>query len=682
MVGSIRRILLGLACFLTAGTLTTASSWAGDDPAPASYAQRRPRGDLIDRFPENPDPPGRKPRDAGAKAETDGASLFALPGEDPPPLFVPLHPQTVEQRQLIDAVTDYSAARAFEHENLWSDAIDLLEKALRLEPDSAAILKRLSGLCLALGKIDQGLKYGKRVLEADPGDTDTISQLVAHYAKNDPAAAETLLKDVLANARLQKNSPGYLLAELELGKLYWDKLRQVDRAADAFTKVVEALDEKTANRLSPADQKRILGGDETAAASSYLEFGVVFLAAKRYDLAVKAFLRGLVYDEDDPQIPLLLAQTLLKTGKGEEALRRTEEYLKRQPQGAEGYDLLAKVLTELHREKEITPRLEEAAKADSKNILLKYILADRYREIGQVEKAEQMYKALLAEQPTTQGYGALAASLYKRKKTEELLKVMTEALTKPGGLEAITPQLDAIEHDPAYADQVLDAGLKLLSSVPPGLDSQPAFKLLKHIATRAEKLEKLVALDRLELKQNPTPLAYRETADSLFRLRKYSEAVKTLEELLEKYPDEKNSAMLVTLANFRRLADQDQAALEAVREALKLDPTDAGAQLLSVVLLSQTGKVDEAIAIGRTALKADPSNTDFNRTLGYVLTEFGRTDEAIALYKNLLEHFPNNRELVRLARSGLSVTYVKLNEYAKGEAELELLLQLDLTRLG
>ena len=379
MARSICRLVLGLACLLTAGTLRTATSRAGDDPAPAPRGQQRSGGEVPA---------------AGVKAETDRASLFALPGEDPPPLFVPLHPQTVEQHQLIDAVTDYSAARAFEHENLWSDAIDLLEKALRLEPDSAAVLKRLSGLCLALGKIDQGLKYGKRVLEADPGDTDTISQLVAHYAKNDPAAAETLLKDVLANSRLEKNSPGYLLAQLELGKLYWDKLRQVDRAADAFTKVLEALDEKTANRLSPADQKRILGGDETAAASSYLEFGVVFLAAKRYDLAIKAFLRGLVYDEDDPQIPLLLAQTLLKTGKGEEALRRTEEYLKRQPQGAEGYDLLGKVLTELHREKEITPRLEAAAKADSKNILLKYLVADRYREIGQAEKAEQMYKAL------------------------------------------------------------------------------------------------------------------------------------------------------------------------------------------------------------------------------------------------------------------------------------------------
>jgi tetratricopeptide (TPR) repeat protein len=655
-----RQVLLGVACSLASLAGVQAAARAGQEPAPAPPAAER----------------------AVAKPETAGSVPYALPGEDVPPLFVPLHPQTVEQRRLIDAVTDYSAARAFEHENLWSDAIDLLEKALALEPDSTAILKRLSSLCLALGKIDQGVKYGKRALDADPGDTDTISQLVAHYAKSDPTAAEALLKDVVANPKLEKQSSGYLLAELELGKLYWDKLKQVDKAADALAKVVLALDEKAASRLTAADQKRLLGGDEMAAAATYREFGIVFLAAKRYDLAVKAFLRGLVYDEDDPQLPLLLAQTLLKAGKGDEALARVEEYLKRQPQGAEGYDLLGKILTELNRAGEITPRLEAAAKADSKNILLKYIVADHYREIGQVERAEQMYKALLAEQPTTQGYGALAASLFKRKKTEELLRVMTEALTKPGGAEAIAPQLDAIEHDPAYAEEVLDAGLKLLSADPPRLETQPALRILAHIAQGAEKLDKLVALERILLKQNPSPLAYRGIATTLFRLHKYAEAAAMVEELLAKYPDEKNPGLLVELANFRRMADQNEAALDAAREALKLDPTDAGAQLLSVILLSQIGKIDEAVAAARAALKDDPSNADINRTLGYVLTQFGRTEDAITLYKTLLERYPNNREIVRLARSGLSVAYVNINEYAKGEAELELLLQLDPDEAG
>jgi tetratricopeptide (TPR) repeat protein len=658
MVGSIPRILLGLTVLLTATVLSR------------SYASAQ-AGSTVERTGSNA---------AAAKAER--ASQYTLPGEEPPQAFVPLHPQTVVQRQEIEAVTDFCAARAFEFENLWTDAIDLLEKALTKEPDSAAILKRLSGLCYALGKIEPFLKYGKRVLEIDPGDMETISLLVAYYGKNDPAETETLLKGILSNPALDKGGPGYLLVQLELGRFYFDKLRQVDRAADALAKVVDALDEKAANRLSPADQKRILGGDESAAAASYLDFGLVFLAAKRYDLAVKAFRRGLVYDEEDPQLPRLLAEALLKDGQSDAALKQVEEFLKRQPQGSEGYELLAQVLTALGRQNEITTRLEAAADADSKNILLKYMLADRYREVGQVDRAERMYKALLAAQPTTQGYGALAASLFKRKKTEELLKVMTEAITKPGGVEAIAPQLEAIARDPAYADEVLDTGLKMLSATPPMLESKYALSILTHIATHAEKPEKLVALERLMLKQNPNPLVYKGIAEALLQLRKYAEAATTLDELIAKYPDEKDARLLVSLANCRRAAEQYEAALVAIREALKLDPADTSAQTLLIMILSQLGKVDEAVQAARNVLKDDPSNPDFNRLLGYILTQFGRTNEAIDFYKNLLEHYPNNREVVRLARSGLSVAYVNINEYAKGEAELEILLEQDPDEAG
>jgi len=106
------------------------------------------------------------------------------------------------------------------------------------------------------------------------------------------------------------------------------------------------------------------------------------------------------------------------------------------------------------------------------------------------------------------------------------------------------------------------------------------------------------------------------------------------------------------------------------------------AQSLTIMLLGQLGKVDEAVALAQGALKNDPTNPDLNRLLGYILSQFGRTEEAIALYKSLLEHYPNNREIVHLARSGLSVAYINQNEYAKGEAELEVLLALDPDEAG
>ena len=106
-------------------------------------------------------------------------------------------------------------------------------------------------------------------------------------------------------------------------------------------KVLEGLDDKSANRLSPSEQNRILGNDP---AQTYLGLGMVFIVAKRNELAVKALERGLVYDEDNSQISLLLAETLVKLSKGEQALALVERFIERQTSFVEAYELLGQGL--------------------------------------------------------------------------------------------------------------------------------------------------------------------------------------------------------------------------------------------------------------------------------------------------------------------------------------------------
>ena len=174
----------------------------------------------------------------------------------------------------------YSAARALEDQRAWSDAVTLLQEALKLDPDSIAVdtSPRAGSTSVRSGRPELALQYGKRVLAIDPGDTNTLAQLVDYYKKNDPAGAEGLLNDVLANPKLDAHAPGRLLAEFELGKLYSGRLHQTEKAAEAYAKVLHALDDKSANRLSPADLARVLGDDPAVA---YLEFSLVFLAAKK-----------------------------------------------------------------------------------------------------------------------------------------------------------------------------------------------------------------------------------------------------------------------------------------------------------------------------------------------------------------------------------------------------------------
>ena len=72
-----------------------------------------------------------------------------------------------------------------------------------------------------------------------------------------------------------------------------------------------------------------------------------------------------------------------------------EPFLKRQPAGSEPYELLAEILKATGKTKEILPRLEAAAQADSKNLRLQFLLAERYRQEGQDARADELLNELL-----------------------------------------------------------------------------------------------------------------------------------------------------------------------------------------------------------------------------------------------------------------------------------------------
>ncbi|MBY0396006.1 MAG: tetratricopeptide repeat protein, partial [Thermoleophilia bacterium] len=547
MVRSLQGGILGLACLAALGGSPLAR---GDDPP----APKPPAAD--------------KPADAAARAKA-----FALPGEDPLEPFVPLKPRTVEDREQIEALSKFAAARALESRRSLGEAIALYEEALKESPDSVAVLRRLSKLNLALGRTEPAIRYSRQVLAQEPSDTETITRLVNYYAnrRNNPAEAESILKEVLANPKLDPKSGGRIVAEFELGRLYAQKLGKAKEAAESFAKVVEALDDREANRLSPADLRRVLGGDE---AEAYRNFGQVFLEAGKLDLAVKAFEHGMDYDPDDITLPLLLGQTLLKTGDNARALILLEEHIKRQPQGTEGYESLAQALKALGREAELTPRLEAAAKRDPHNLALQFVLVERYRAAGDGEKADALEKKIREARPTPQGYAALAASFLKRKKAEDFLKTIADAVRAPGGLEAVQESLRAATQDGAFVDQVLDAGLTLLKADPPAL-KPVGVPILALLATQSGKLEKLLPIQVLETKRNPSPQSYKELLDLLVNLRKNREAAETLSEMIQKFEAEKTARNLVNLVRLYRMSDQPEAAQRAAREALKGAKLDA-----------------------------------------------------------------------------------------------------------
>ncbi len=613
MLFALRRSIIGLTVAILA---TAAATVRAEDPPAQEKAKEAPK-------PADEKRPGPPPRNL----------------EDPPSAFVPLHPRTIDDQNKVEATRLFAAARALKDRHQLTESLDLLEKARKLDPESTAILRLLSKVYLALGRNDPAVAVARKIIDLDPGDSETLALLVAHYLerKGDPAAAEAVLKKAEANPKLDKTSSGYYLIQRNLGDLYADLLNRPEDAADAYARLMVALDERAANSLSVRDKLRIIDGDEAAA---YLKFGEVFLKAKRFDPAILAFRRGLIYKPDHAVLPRTLAEALARSGKATEAMTVLEPYLKRQPSGSEPYELLSEILKETGKEKEILPRLEEAAKADPKNLRLQFLLVEQYRKEGKDEKADVLLRELLKNQAEPQVYAALAQSYLKEKKSEDLVRTLGDAMKKPGGIEAVRPTIDALADNPEQTDQALDAGLRMLEATPPRL-SDESRKVLAFLAGKSKKLDKLVLIDRAALKGEPSPSNYRVLFYDLYEAGKYEEASNALEDLFVKIPREKTGANLILLSQSRFYEGKHDRAIEAAREARAAEPNDPKSLLWLGVVLSQTG----------------------------------HDDEAIPLYEDLLKRFVSDEEVIKRARSGLSTCYVNKGDMARGEGELETLLQ-------
>ena len=595
---------------------------------------------------------------------------YALPGEDPPRAFVPAHPRSVEEQKRIESLRYYATARAQEELRQFAEAIKTLEKAG--DPNSALILRRLCRINYAMGREDNAISVGRRLLAVDPGDIETLALLINSY-KDDPAAIETLLKQVASNPKLDKNSVGALYVEFELGNLYEASL-QIDLAATAFAKVVDALDEKSNARIAASDLRRFLGAEESQA---YLRFGRVFLQAKKPDLAIKSFQRGLVYDPNEPILLLYLARIYSETGQGQEALSYLERFLKQKPVGRDTYDFLAKILTDLKRENEIIPQLEKYVELNAENAPLQYALAERYKAAGEVEKSNAIYKKLRSEQRETLDFAENFPLLVKGRKTEEILVQLTKVVSRLKRFDPVQTQIEELVADPVYTDQVLDQGVKMLSANPSLLDPDIALEVLLKIATEGKRIEKIVPLYLWAIRREPNPRLFQNLAYTYYELNRFNDAVSTIKAMFEGFPESRTARNLFLIAEMQGRTNNPDQGIANAKEGLRQEPNDVVGIRVLVFLLSQSGKTDEAMETVKSALKLDPANSKLNLSLGSLLMGAERNKEALELFKVLVEKYPNNDELVKDARTMLSNIYTAMGDFPKAEAELEMLIAKD-----
>jgi tetratricopeptide (TPR) repeat protein len=98
-------------------------------------------------------------------------------------------------------------------------------------------------------------------------------------------------------------------------------------------------------------------------------------------------------------------------------------------------------------------------------------------------------------------------------------------------------------------------------------------------------------------------------------------------------------------------------AIQAYREALKIEPEAEDMQYNLAIALARAGKTDEAIAVYKEALRLVPDYAEAHNNLGNLLVKKGQFDEAVDHFKEAIrinpEHAPSHNNLgTAYARQG------------------------------
>lgn len=186
-------------------------------------------------------------------------------------------------------------------------------------------------------------------------------------------------------------------------------------------------------------------------------------------------------------------------------------------------------------------------------------------------------------------------------------------------------------------------------------DIDAMLRLAKILSVQGRTLESLEWLEKA-IQRAPTESGPRlAMIDTLLMQKRFAEAVKQYEKLLE--ADPKNADYLVRCGQTILLdttqpeASRQQAAAAMWRRVAVARPMDAAAQSQVADLLRGARMTDQAIASYREAIRLGGDDPQYKEQLGEYLHALNRRDEALVVWLSIAEGNLRTREnIIRLAR--------------------------------
>lgn len=541
---------------------------------------------------------------AAAVADETKADAPAKPdyrlqsSDDAAPPLKAVQGRSAEGQQGVEAMSWYLTGRLFESRNDRRRAFDAYQRAVQLNEKGAAIYRQLVPLAFELDKPEQAIEYAIKAIDLDPTNFEVLHQLGIQLASQRRVAeAIKYLEQATESPGLPKNSRTYVMISRDLGILY-AATNQVDKAADRYTILFEAVQNAQDYHLDPRTRAALLADPRT----NYEKIGQILIEAKRVEPAAKAFeLAAKTGRTSAGNLNYYQAKVLLLSGKPEEALAELQKYFdaQRQSKGREAYQLLADALEKLNRQDELIGRLQTLAEKDPRNTALQFFLADRYVAVNELDKARAIYESSLKGSSDVQAFVGLVKIYRLQKKADELVDMLGRGLTKatPESLEALEAELKTISEDGPLVTSLVEAARAQGKAEPATLTFEEAYIVAK-AAAEAKHVDEAVELFEaaIPLANGREGLAYGDLGDLLLREERYAAAADLYERAVATRTLADNRPnYLYKLSQAREMNGETDKAIEAVNDALKINPKNALLQFQLGWILYHSRQLDKAL---------------------------------------------------------------------------------------
>jgi tetratricopeptide (TPR) repeat protein len=585
-------------------------------------------------------------------ADQTPATAEPLTLNDIPERLVPEKTADEADRDRKEALVLFASGRAMELADDLPAALKNYQRALRLDPQSAEIVREIVPLAVRLDRDGAAVRYALLADEMNvPLDPLLLRQLGVSRAQKEDWASALRLFECAADMRSSIEDADDVLLRLELGRLY-HLLEKFDEAADCFAQVVKALDEPQKYGLDEKIQKAIL--DEPA--DTYQTFGDAFVRTGRLEEAKDAYEKANGYSPNKALLQYEYARIAVEREKYDDALAALESAFaeKLSGQGTGPYELLAFVLEKLKKQNDLIPRLEKLRDADEDDRSLGYFLALKYADSGSLDKAASLYSALLQTSPTFSGYRGLVDVYIRAKNYEGLLTILGETQDKAGMLETLGKETAKISEDAELLKKLTETAKARFKAAPEKIDrgQNLAMGILaadaKQWATAEEFFTRAAKAD-----PNQNGEVYLMWGLSLLLAERPGESARVFQKAIDGLQiAEEGANFYFYLAGALALENRTNDALAAAEKAARLKPGSIIFLARPAWVLTRGKRYEDAFKAYRDLLKKyenDFSSEDFRDGLKDVRLAFsnvcslsGRPNDAEEQLQLVLDEFPED----------------------------------------